>query len=356
LYIAAWTTWRWERFLKLLFSKKTSKDSTSIVSNRGLRNDITRHKKNIITALVSNIDAPKFVSISSHGKGHILKLDEQKLMEHMNEMIESLKKEYAPNFQISVIDCILHPKPCLSEAIQFGSNVLERIKESIYARKAKQINNFDTISSKGSNYEYFGKSITRGDFNGDGIEDIAIGSPGYSSKIDPNSNYVESRTGRVYVKFGPLNDSQDFFTSSLVQLDCDEDASKFGWSVLSVDMNKDGIDDLVISAPSGSSRYDEQDYPHAHYRGAVYIYFGKKGKLFESNQKSDVVIMGKDHQEISSFGFLLKTFDIDQDGFNDLIIGSPFAYGGNGLPGQEGGDPNPYADKKVCVSSLLSNQ
>jgi hypothetical protein len=296
---------------------------------------------------MNTIESKKFVEVTSHMSGHKIIVNDKELSNHMESMIASIlsdsKEIDSPN-ALGLSDCILNPKKCLADAIKFGANVIERIKESIEIISAKEIESVDSISSSTSSYEYFGKSIVSGDFNGDGIKDLAIGAPGFSKINDVPSKYVESRVGRVYMYFG-TNDSDNPY--KIMHLDGIEDGSRFGWSLLSIDFNKDGIDDLIVSAPSGSSRYDDGGYPHAHYRGSAYVYFGKASSIFDSKQNPDLVIVGKDVDEIAAFGFSMRAFDIDNDGFADLVLGSPFAYGGSGKSGQEGGDPDPYTERKV---------
>eukprot|EP00794_Sanderia_malayensis_P010957 gene10957-12118_t len=92
--------------------------------------------------------------------------------------------------------------------------------------------------------------------------------------------------------------------------------TKFGWDVAVVDLNKDGIDDLAISAPSTGAT-------SLKYLGAVHVFFGKKGTPFSSSP--DVTLRGQD--TFDNFGYTLKAADVNSDGFTDLIIGSPFAPG-----------------------------
>ena len=95
----------------------------------------------------------------------------------------------------------------------------------------------------------------------------------------------------------------------------------------------DGLDDLVIAAPSTKALEME-------YQGAVYVYFGQNGTGLGSHP--NLVIRPHVHQPrhkkgkiwenvFVNLGEKLFSFDVDQDGFLDLLIGSPHS---SALPGK----------------------
>ena len=55
--------------------------------------------------------------------------------------------------------------------------------------------------------------------------------------------------------------------------------SRFGYSMVAFDINRDGIDDLVVSAPAfgKGGPTDIGDYYPKDYNGRLYVYLGKKG-------------------------------------------------------------------------------
>ena len=88
---------------------------------------------------------------------------------------------------------------------------------------------------------YFGKSIVTGDFNGDGVKEVFIGAPGYSVP-------GVSEQGAVYLTNINLTDDINYASPHLTLEG--EVYTRFGYSMEVLDINHDGIDDLVVSAPA----------------------------------------------------------------------------------------------------------
>ena len=87
---------------------------------------------------------------------------------------------------------------------------------------------------------YFGYSVaSAGDVNGDGFSDIIVGAPGYSDG--------ENKEGRVYVFFGShngLKDTADWvYESNKINAETGSAVSTAG------DFNRDGYDDIIVGSP-----------------------------------------------------------------------------------------------------------
>uniref|UniRef100_W8BH52 Integrin alpha-PS3 n=1 Tax=Ceratitis capitata TaxID=7213 RepID=W8BH52_CERCA len=90
----------------------------------------------------------------------------------------------------------------------------------------------------------------------------------------------------------------------------------FGYSLVTEDLNGDGLTDVVISAPQHSVTgfFDE---------GAIYVFLNKGNFNFERK------LIVSPMQGRARFGTTLSRLgDINHDGFNDIAVGAPFA--GNG--------------------------
>jgi hypothetical protein len=179
--------------------------------------------------------------------------------------------------------------------------------------------------------DFSGESVSSaGDVNGDGFDDLIIG----TREADPNGIFG---AGQSYVVFGSnsgfaagldlstLNGSNGFAINGIAAFDYS------GRSVSSAgDVNGDGFDDLIIGAynadPNGIS-----------YAGQSYVVFGSNSgfgaglNLWDLNGSNGFAINGiaaydRSGSSVSSAG------DVNGDGFDDLIIGA-FAASPNGIRG-----------------------
>ena len=163
----------------------------------------------------------------------------------------------------------------------------------------------------------FGCSIAGdGDVNGDGYPDIIIGAS--STWIGPSFPFEIMTTGAAYVYFGgPMID-----TTADLTLIVGDWLTQTGWyyefgSSVAIpgDLNGDGYDDFVIGAAN-----DDYD---AH--GRVYIYYGGPNV----DDQYDVLLEGED--VFDNFGFSLSAVgDMNNDGFDDVLIGAPMFH--NNIP------------------------
>jgi hypothetical protein len=144
----------------------------------------------------------------------------------------------------------------------------------------------------------FGFSVGgAGDVNGDGYDDLIVGSPGYDS--------FEEDTGAAYVFFGSRAGPVGGWSAH--GLGCN---SRYGRSVASAgDVNNDGYDDVVIGAPS--TILGACTHPVA---AAVDVVLGSP-----SGPSVHRRITGRPE----AFGWSVASAgDVDADGFDDVVVGS----------------------------------
>ena len=130
--------------------------------------------------------------------------------------------------------------------------------------------------------DFFGHAVATGDFNADGLADIAIGAPGDHFSVDGMP--IMLSLGSITV--GNQDDGGSSFVSQRVwrQAAPDvqspatsivpgnaEDGERFGWALAVGDFNGDGFDDLAVGVPG------ETLDGTANATGAVNVIFGRSG-------------------------------------------------------------------------------
>eukprot|EP00736_Rhodelphis_marinus_P008141 Rmarinus@m.521 len=163
--------------------------------------------------------------------------------------------------------------------------------------------------------EYFGRAIATGDYNSDGVTDVAVGAPGYSTK-------GLFQRGAVYVDMSGNSDSLAFDTVRSPAWK----RSRFGASIATLDFNCDGTDDLAVGSPSyGYIPVPRDQDWELNYPGRVSIYFGGPDGL---STDPDVIITGTDPMQ--GFGEVILSGDLDGNTCTgDLLISAPHATDGD---------------------------
>ena len=135
-----------------------------------------------------------------------------------------------------------------------------------------------------------------GDFNGDGYDDVLIGSQNYE-----NDNISYDRTGGVHLFYGGPNMDA---TRDLLFVG-ENDGDKFGKSVASAgDINNDGYADIIVGAYGADK---------------AYIYLGGANP----NTTADLVLTDNDNSGYAMFGYSVSgAGDVNGDNYDDFIVGN----------------------------------
>jgi hypothetical protein len=144
----------------------------------------------------------------------------------------------------------------------------------------------------------FGDSVSAaGDVNGDGFGDLIVGAPA----ADPGGS---ANAGSAFVFSGANG-------SLLYRWNGDADHFHFGNSVSDAgDVNGDGFADLVVGAPWANNG-------GLNSAGSAYVFSGADGSLLHQWDSDSAETWFGD--SVSSAG------DVNGDGFDDLIVGAPWA-------------------------------
>uniref|UniRef100_A0A7M4F088 Integrin subunit alpha 8 n=1 Tax=Crocodylus porosus TaxID=8502 RepID=A0A7M4F088_CROPO len=146
---------------------------------------------------------------------------------------------------------------------------------------------------------YLGYSVAAGEFTGDSEQELVVGVPrgaqnfGYVSIINSTDlTFIQNFTG-------------------------EQMASYFGYTVAVSDVNNDGLDDILVGAPLFMEREFESKPKEV---GQVYLYLQESAFYFQDAQiLSGTDMFGRFGSAIAHLG------DLNQDGYNDIAIGAPFA-------------------------------
>ena len=163
---------------------------------------------------------------------------------------------------------------------------------------------------------YYGATLAVGDFDGDGYDDLAVGAPGLTVNDQKGA-------GGVYVYCGGpqgLESAGQLWTQDSPSIRGMVEADdRFGSALAAGDFDGDGYDDLAIGVPLE----DIEDQVDA---GAVNVLFGGRNGLQAVG--NELLFQGygglpDSPEEDDQFGRALAVGDFNNDGYDDLAIGSP---------------------------------
>ncbi|XP_062985826.1 integrin alpha-9 [Elgaria multicarinata webbii] len=144
-------------------------------------------------------------------------------------------------------------------------------------------------------YTYLGYAVTAGHFSQLTTTDIVGGAP------------QDGGIGKVYIF---RTDKRSGSLIKIFQASGKKMGSYFGSSLCAVDLNSDGLSDLLVGAPMFSEIRDE---------GQVTVYLSRGNGVLEEQ-----LVLSGDNAYNAHFGESMASLgDIDDDGFPDVAIGAP---------------------------------
>lgn len=178
----------------------------------------------------------------------------------------------------------------------------------------------------------FGAALAVGDFDADGVDDLAIGAP--LETIGDNT----ARAGTLHVIPGSgtgltATGSRAYSQQSSGIQGVSVRGGQFARSLAAGDFDGDGFDDLAAGSPGSPVGAKIA-------AGRIHVLFGSAGGISSRDAvyDQDTADVRGVANERELFGWSLAAADFDDDGFDDLAVGTPFDV----IGGVEGGSVSAF--------------
>lgn len=162
----------------------------------------------------------------------------------------------------------------------------------------------DTLLTGESSADWLGYSMDFGDANGDGFADLAVGAPGFNTSTGKAYIFHSGGTGGI-ASVGVASADTAILGANLSDF--------LTSSILLHDFNRDGFADLAMGADEASTR-----------EGQVYVFYspGATG-IIETTVKNTSNLFSGVVGRTGLFGYSISAGDLNGDNFPDLVVGAP---------------------------------
>ena len=155
----------------------------------------------------------------------------------------------------------------------------------------------------------------------DGKQDLVVGAPLDDRTLTVSANGIDLGDVFTYKNTAGILDSaiqQKEFDVTSVNARIN---NEFGRGLCRGDVNNDGREDVIVGAPGQA--YDPTSLVYATTQGSVYIYYGVPSGEIDFANPSDVKF-SPGNQANANYGYSCLVMDYNGDGFDDLLVGSPY--------------------------------